>query len=205
MWQSCKILRKFDIVDDTSLTAKTRIIRRLKIQKLKRQIKEMEQGKQDGEDAAQGSAQIKQELEEIKKQKEQLRNDYSNVQQERDRLREELAQIRNGIPDSLLNQTQTIMAFKSRILDLEKESAFLKDSTLKLEADVVQGTRSVTKDSTSLQAFEKEHSKIQDRLNRLEDITKMQLHDINRMLVEANYLHGISSDNTDPDRPKFSE
>lgn len=205
MWQSCKILRKFDIVDDTSLTAKTRIIRRLKIQKLKRQIKEMEQGKQDGEDAAQGSAQIKQELEEIKKQKEQLRNDYSNVQQERDRLREELAQIRNGIPDSLLNQTQTIMAFKSRILDLEKESAFLKDSTLKLEADVVQGTRSVTKDSTSLQAFEKEHSKIQDRLNRLEDITKMQLHDINRMLVEANYLHGISSDNMGPDRPKFSE
>lgn len=92
-----------------------------------------------------------------------------------------------------MNQTQTILAFRSRILDLEKESAFLKESTIKLETVVLEGTRSVAKDSASHQKFEKEHAMIQERLNRLEDITKMQLHDINRMLVEANYLNGISN------------
>jgi septal ring factor EnvC (AmiA/AmiB activator) len=129
--------------------------------------------------------------------------------EERNRLRDELAQIRNGIPDSLLNQTQTIMAFRSRILDLEKESSNLKEITLRLETVVSEGTRSVAKDRASLQNFEKEHAKIQDRINRLEDITKMQLHDINRMLVEANYLNGINNNRDDnesfTDRPGLSE
>lgn len=123
---------------------------------------------------------------------------------ERDRLRNELAQIRNGIPDSLLNQTQTIMAFRSRILDLEKESSNLKQNTIHLETIVLDGNRSVVKDKTALQNFEKEHAKIQDRVNRLEDITKMQLHDINRMLVEANYLNGINNNGSE-ERPGLSE
>lgn len=129
--------------------------------------------------------------------------------EERNRLRDELSQIRNGIPDSLLNQTQTIMAFRSRILDLEKESSNLKEITIRLETVVSEGTRSVAKDRDSLQTFEKDHSKIQDRINRLEDITKMQLHDINRMLVEANYLNGINNNRDDnesfTDRPGLSE
>lgn len=128
---------------------------------------------------------------------------------ERNRLRDELAQIRNGIPDSLLNQTQTIMAFRSRILDLEKESASLKEVTALLESTVNEGTHSVAKDNATLQNFEKEHVKVQDRINRLEDITKMQLHDINRMLVEANYLNGVSNNRDEnesfTDRPGLSE
>ncbi|RCI03423.1 hypothetical protein CU098_002376, partial [Rhizopus stolonifer] len=135
--------------------------------------------------------------------------DYEDVLQERNRLRQELAQIRNGIPDSLLNQTQTIMAFRSRILDLEKESSSLKESTIRLETIVSEGTRSVAKDKTSLENFEKEHAKIQDRVNRLEDITKMQLHDINRMLVEANYLNGINNNRQEnesfEERPGLSD
>lgn len=128
---------------------------------------------------------------------------------ERNRLRDELSQIRNGIPDSLLNQTQTIMAFRSRILDLEKESSNLKECTLCLEKIVTEGTHSVAKDTSSLHNFEKEHAKIQDRINRLEDITKMQLHDINRMLVEANYLNGVNNNREEnesfTDRPGLSE
>ncbi|KAI8639352.1 hypothetical protein BD408DRAFT_350074 [Parasitella parasitica] len=96
------------------------------------------------------------------------------------------------------------MAFRSRILDLEKESSNLKENTIQLETTVLDGTRSVAKDKISLQNFEKEHSKIQDRVNRLEDITKMQLHDINRMLVEANYLNGINNNGNDT-RPGLSD
>ena len=109
----------------------------------------------------------------------------------------------------MLNQTQTIMAFRSRILDLQKESSGLKESTLKLEAVVLEGTRSVAKNNEALQQFEKEHVKIQDRINRLEDITKMQLHDINRMLFEANYLNGVNNSKSDDEsfqeRPGLSE
>ncbi|KAG0182026.1 hypothetical protein DFQ29_006144 [Apophysomyces sp. BC1021] len=137
--------------------------------------------------------QEKEEVQKVKSSMDQLEQKYTSVLNERDQLRQELLQIRNGIPDSLLNQTQTILAFRSRILDLEKESTFLKESTIKLETTVLEGTRSVTKDATSHQQFEKEHVKIQERLNRLEDITKMQLHDINRMLVEANYLNGVNN------------
>lgn len=149
------------------------------------------------------------EAEALKTHKDQLQKDYENVLTERNRLRDELSQIRNGIPDSLLNQTQTIMAFRSRILDLEKESSNLKESTLALEKIVTDGTHSVAKDNTSLNNFEKEHAKIQDRINRLEDITKMQLHDINRMLVEANYLNGVNNNRDEnesfTDRPGLSE
>ncbi|KAJ8660023.1 hypothetical protein O0I10_004250 [Lichtheimia ornata] len=164
---------------------------RLDIQRLKRKIKEMEKGQSTSSGGEQD--------------KDQLEKDLAMVAEERDKLRKELAHIRNGIPDSLLNQTQTIMAFRSRILDLDKECKFLKECTIKLETTVSQGTRSVTKDAATLREYEKEQAKIQDRLNRLEDITKMQLHDINRMLVEANYLHGINSDGSLKDRPALSD
>lgn len=109
----------------------------------------------------------------------------------------------------MLNQTQTIMAFRARILDLQKESNSLKESTYELETIVLEGTRSVAKNSEALEQFEKDHARIQDRINRLEDITKMQLHDINRMLVEANYLNGVNNNRPDnesfQDRPGLSE
>lgn len=176
--------------------------RRLTIGRLQRQIKEMESNiPKDGESGD--------EIQALKVHKDQLQKDYESVLNERNRLREELTQIRNGIPDSLLNQTQTIMAFRSRILDLEKESKSVKEHTLRLEAVVSEGTKNIVKDKASLQNFEKEHAKIQDRVNRLEDITKMQLHDINRMLVEANYLNGINNyredDESFADRPGLSE
>ncbi|RCI02544.1 hypothetical protein CU098_003153 [Rhizopus stolonifer] len=85
------------------------------------------------------------------------------------------------------------MAFRARILDLQKESNNLKESTYKLEITVLDGTRSVVKNVETLEKFKTDHANIQDRLNRLEDITKMQLHDINRMLVEANYLNGVNN------------
>ncbi|KAI9317578.1 HOOK protein-domain-containing protein [Dichotomocladium elegans] len=172
---------------------------RLNIQRLKNQIKEMEKAKGISDGTSQDGK-------ENVSTKEQFGNeDYAAIVKERDQLRQELAQIRNGIPDSLLNETQTVMAFRSRILDLEKESKLLKEWTSKLEATVLQGTRSVAKDSDSLKTYEAEHARIQERLNRLEDITKMQLHDINRMLVEANYLHGVNSDGSLKDRPQLTD
>ncbi|KAI8343318.1 HOOK protein-domain-containing protein [Chlamydoabsidia padenii] len=159
---------------------------RLTIGRLKRQIKEMENNRPPDTNSTNS-------VQELQNAKESLEKKHEAILSERDQLRQELAQIRNGIPDSLLNQTQTIMAFRSRILDLEKESAYLKTQSTQLEKTVTQGTSSVAKDPITFQQYEKEHGCLQERLNRLEDITKMQLHDINRMLVEANYLNGINN------------
>ncbi|KAG1048525.1 hypothetical protein G6F43_009086 [Rhizopus delemar] len=177
----------------------------LTISRLKRQIKEMETV--SSSNVADES--LKQESENLVIHKEHIQKEYDEIVQERNRLREELKQIRNGIPDSMLNQTQTIMAFRARILDLQKESNSLKESTYELETIVLEGTRSVAKNSEALERFEKDHARIQDRINRLEDITKMQLHDINRMLVEANYLNGVNNNRPDnesfQDRPGLSD
>jgi chromosome segregation ATPase len=174
---------------------------------LKRKIKEMETTTTVSSEV--DHEKMRQETEDLTAHKDQIQKEYEQVVQERNRLREELKQIRNGIPDSMLNQTHTIMAFRARILDLQKESNSLKESTYQLETVVLEGTRSVAKNSEALEQFEKDHSNIQDRTNRLEDITKMQLHDINRMLVEANYLNGVNNNRSDDesfqDRPGLSE
>ncbi|KAL0088415.1 hypothetical protein F4703DRAFT_1734397 [Phycomyces blakesleeanus] len=178
--------------------------KRLTIVRLQRQIRESEESKTSAPDSAQEAETLKA----VEQAKKQLEKTYNNVLSERDQLRKELAQIRNGIPDSLINQTQTIMAFRSRILDLEKEGAYLRETTAKLETAVFEGTRSVAKDGVSLGRFESEQTGIQERLNRLEDITKMQLHDINRMLVEANYLNGVNNhpeDEASQGRPGMSD
>ncbi|SAM07830.1 hypothetical protein [Absidia glauca] len=175
---------------------------RLTIGRLKRQIKEMETTRGPDTNVDTNSTSATKELQEAK---ELLEKKHEAILSERDQLRQELAQIRNGIPDSLLNQTQTIMAFRSRILDLEKESAYLKTQSINLEKTVTQGTSSVAKDPITFQQYEKEHGCLQERLNRLEDITKMQLHDINRMLVEANYLNGINNQpSNNQDQPGMS-
>ncbi|KAI8991736.1 hypothetical protein BDF20DRAFT_904224 [Mycotypha africana] len=176
------------------------------IQLLEEHIKELELG--DGQTLDKIVADHRPKMETLRAYKEQLQKDYEAVVRERNALREDLSHIRNGIPDSLLNQTQTIMSFRARILDLEKESSLLKQNMFTLETSVSEGTRNVAKDKATLDRFEKEHAKLQDKTNRLEDMVKMQLHDINRMLVEANYLNGINDNRSHnesfEDRPGLS-
>jgi chromosome segregation ATPase len=122
-------------------------------------------------------------------------------------LEKDILQIREGIPDTLPKQMQAIKTFRARIIDLEKEGKYLSESTSAFEKRVTEATRAISKDGATLDAFEKEYAVQQERINRLEDITKIQLHDINRLLIEANYLNGInnkSGSNLD-DAPGMSE
>ncbi|KAM3583801.1 hypothetical protein VKS41_003772 [Umbelopsis sp. WA50703] len=108
-------------------------------------------------------------------------------------LEKDILQIREGIPDTLPKQMQAIKTFRARIIDLEKEGKYLSESTSAFEKRVTEATRAISKDGATLDAFEKEYAVQQERINRLEDITKIQLHDINRLLIEANYLNGINN------------
>jgi cell shape-determining protein MreC len=117
-----------------------------------------------------------------------------------------VVEIRNGVPGSLLNQPQTIMVFRSRFLDLEKVSANLKTQSAQLEATVTQGTNSVAKDPVTFQQYGDEQRLLQEELDRLEDVAKTQLHDINRMLVEATYLNGVNNQpSSNLDRPGLTK
>lgn len=122
-------------------------------------------------------------------------------------LEKDILKIREGIPDTLPKQMQAIKTFRARIIDLEKEGKYLSESTSAFEKRVTEATRAISKDGATLDAFEKEYAVQQERINRLEDITKIQLHDINRLLIEANYLNGINnkSGNNPDDTPGMSE
>ncbi|KAI8333448.1 hypothetical protein BC941DRAFT_357911 [Chlamydoabsidia padenii] len=120
-------------------------------------------------------------------------NEHKNTLAERDQLRQELVKIRNGIPGSLSDQGQSVVVFRSHLLDLKKEATYLKIQTARLETKVTQGTSSVAKDPVTFQQYKVELGRIQDQLDRLVNITKIQYHDTNRMLVEANYLDGINN------------
>lgn len=122
-------------------------------------------------------------------------------------LEKDILKIREGIPDTLPKQMQAIKTFRARIIDLEKEGKYLSESTSAFEKRVTEATRAISKDGATLDAFEKEYAVQQERINRLEDITKIQLHDINRLLIEANYLNGINnkSGNNPDDTPGMSD
>ncbi|KAI9288140.1 hypothetical protein BC943DRAFT_274029 [Umbelopsis sp. AD052] len=127
----------------------------------------------------------------------QWQQKHSDLESRFEALQQQLLQIREGIPDTVPKQMQAIMSFRTRIMDLEKEGKHLSETTTAFERRVSDATRAPNKDSTTLEAFEKEYAVQQERINRLEDITKMQLHDINRLLIEANYLNGTNNKSGD--------
>ncbi|KAH8550018.1 hypothetical protein BGW37DRAFT_428084 [Umbelopsis sp. PMI_123] len=123
----------------------------------------------------------------------QWQQKHSDLEVRFQALQQQLLQITEGIPDTVPKQMQAIMSFRTRIMDLEKEGKHLSETTTAFEKRVADATRAPNKDTATLESFEKEYAVQQERINRLEDITKMQLHDINRLLIEANYLNGINN------------
>jgi len=161
------------------------------IKRLERQIVELK------EESAEGSREkineLQSQVDKSVKNEREWQQKHSDLEARFEALQKELLQIREGIPDTVPKQMQAIMSFRARIMDLEKEGKYLSESTTAFEKRISEATRTAHKDSATLESFEKEYSVQQERINRLEDITKMQLHDINRLLIEANYLNGINN------------
>ncbi|CAO3669577.1 unnamed protein product [Umbelopsis ramanniana] len=167
----------------------------LTIKKLEDQVVELKEQSAEGSREKINDLQSKFEI--SSENERQWQQKHSDLEVRFEALQQQLSQIREGIPDSVPKQMQAIMSFRTRIMDLEKEGKHLSETTTAFERRVSDATRAPNKDSTTLEAFEKEYAVQQERINRLEDITKMQLHDINRLLIEANYLNGINNKSGD--------
>jgi chromosome segregation ATPase len=167
----------------------------LTIKKLEEQVVELKEQSTEGSREKINDLQSK--FEKSSENERQWQQKHSDLEVRFEALQQQLSQIREGIPDTVPKQMQAIMSFRTRIMDLEKEGKHLSETTTAFERRVSDATRAPNKDSTTLEAFEKEYAVQQERINRLEDITKMQLHDINRLLIEANYLNGINNKSGD--------
>ncbi|KAG2178072.1 hypothetical protein INT43_003325, partial [Umbelopsis isabellina] len=178
---------------------------RLTIKRLEEQVLELQAKSADGQNEEVNALQAKIEVSSASERKWQQK--HAELEGRYQLLEKDILKIREGIPDTLPKQMQAIKTFRARIIDLEKEGKHLSESTSAFEKRVTEATRAVSKDGATLDAFEKEYAVQQERINRLEDITKIQLHDINRLLIEANYLNGINnkSGNNPDDAPGMSD
>jgi hypothetical protein len=181
------------------------IFRQLTIKRLEDQVVELKQESNEGSREKINELQTK--YEKSSENERQWQQKHSDLEVRFQALQQQLLQITEGIPDTVPKQMQAIMSFRTRIMDLEKEGKHLSETTTAFEKRVADATRAPNKDTTTLESFEKEYAVQQERINRLEDITKMQLHDINRLLIEANYLNGINnkSGGEADDSPGMSE
>ncbi|CAO3677548.1 unnamed protein product [Umbelopsis ramanniana] len=166
---------------------------RLKIRRLERQIKTMQ------EDSASGGGQkavvLKHLLEDANRMKAQFEKDYLEASQERDILNSDMARIREGIPDALLDQSQATMSLRLHIIDIEKESKSLRERVSKLETRIAQGGFSdLDGDQGDLKG---RYHELESRANELEEQTKKQLHDINKLLLEKDMLQSQSIEHKD--------
>ncbi|KAI9286976.1 hypothetical protein BC943DRAFT_275454 [Umbelopsis sp. AD052] len=166
---------------------------RLKIRRLERQIKTMQEDSTSG--GGQKAVVLKHLLEDANRMKTQFEKDYLEASQERDILNSDMARIREGIPDALLDQSQGTMSLRLHIIDIEKESKSLRDRNSKLESRIAQGGFSdLDGDQGELKS---RYQELESRANDLEEQTKKQLHDINKLLLEKDMLQSQSIEHKD--------
>ncbi|KAG2182391.1 hypothetical protein INT43_007321 [Umbelopsis isabellina] len=166
---------------------------RLTIRRLERKIKTME------EDSTSGGGQkvvvLQHLLEDANRMKSQFEKDYLEASQERDILNSDMARIREGIPDALLDQSQNTMSLRLHIIDMEKESKSLRDRNAKLEARLAQGSFPETGGEPG--DLRVRYQGLETRANELEEQTKKQLQDINKLLLEKDMLQSQSIEHKD--------
>ncbi|KAJ2964295.1 hypothetical protein NQZ79_g853 [Umbelopsis isabellina] len=166
---------------------------RLTIRRLERKIKTME------EDSTSGGGQkvvvLQHLLEDANRMKSQFEKDYLEASQERDILNSDMARIREGIPDALLDQSQNTMSLRLHIIDMEKESKSLRDRNAKLEARIAQGSFSDAGGEPG--DLRVKYQGLETRANELEEQTKKQLQDINKLLLEKDMLQSQSIEHKD--------
>lgn len=166
---------------------------RLKIRRLERQIKTMQEDSTSG--GGQKAVVLKHLLEDANRMKAQFEKDYLEASQERDILNSDMARIREGIPDALLDQSQATMSLRLHIIDIEKESKSLRERVSKLETRIAQGGFSdLDGDQGELKG---RYHELESRANELEEQTKKQLHDINKLLLEKDMLQSQSIEHKD--------
>ncbi|KAF1804766.1 hypothetical protein FB192DRAFT_1420299 [Mucor lusitanicus] len=134
-------------------------------------------------------------LDDANRMKTQFEKNYLEVSQERDILQSDMARIREGIPDALVDQSEKTLSLRLRIIELEKETKSLNETVAKLEQKISEGR--FQGDDEGMDEILKKYNELEAKSNALEEQTKKQLQDINKLLLEKDILHGQSLEQKD--------
>ncbi|KAI8976066.1 hypothetical protein BDB01DRAFT_844557 [Pilobolus umbonatus] len=185
-------LDDFNLNDSLEDTLKESNVTELKLSKrrLERQIKTLQEENALGRN--QKAVVLQHLLDDANRLKNQFEKNYLEVSQERDILQSDMARIRENIPDSLITQSEHTMSLRLHIIELEKELKSMREIVGKLEARIAEGRFDDENPNNR-----SKYSEMEEKLTQLEDQTKKQLQQINKLLLEKDILQGRSIEQKD--------
>ncbi|CAO3592643.1 unnamed protein product [Absidia cylindrospora] len=137
-------------------------------------------------------------LDDANRLKNQFEKNYIEVSHERDILQSDMARVREGIPDSILKDSQHTMSLRLHIIDLEKESKQLREDMNRLEQKMADSTHLADHGDTSDNLdYQTQYKRLQEKAIELEEETKKQLQDFNKLLLERDMLQNQYGDQKD--------
>jgi protein HOOK3 len=164
--------------------------RKLSKRRLERQVKKLQEEKSAG--GGQKVVVLQHLLDDANRLKAKFEKNYLEVSQERDILQSDMARIREGIPDALVDQSTHTLSLRLRVNDLEKEIKSLNQTITQLEKRITDGRFSEEDDD-----IRNKYSEMESKSKDLEEQTKRQLQDINKLLLEKDALQGQSIEQKD--------
>lgn len=133
-------------------------------------------------------------LDDANRLKTQFEKSYIEVSQERDILQSDMARIREGIPDALVDQSAHTLSLRLHTIELEKEIKSLRETVAKLEKKIEEGRFN---DAEGAEDIRTKYYEMEQKSKHLEEQTKKQLEDINKLLLEKDALQGRSLEQND--------
>lgn len=167
---------------------------KLSKRRLERQVKTLQDEKAAG-GGGQKVVVLQHLLDDANRLKTKFEKSYLDVSQERDILQSDMARIREGIPDAIVDQSENTLSLRLRIIELEKEAKSLNETIAKLEQKISEGR--FQGDDEGMDDVRSKYNELEAKSNSLEEQTKKQLQDINKLLLEKDILHGQSLEQKD--------
>ncbi|CAO3594956.1 unnamed protein product [Absidia cylindrospora] len=197
--------------DDTHLgdslegSMKESNVAKLKLSKrrLERQLRSLQQ-ESGGADKGQNAIVLQHLLDDANRLKAQFEKNYLEVSQERDILQSDMTRVREGIPSSILDDSKQTLSLRMHIIDLEKESEQLREDRDTLQQKVNESRKMLGNnnaggdggiDSLNVpEAFKAQYKDMVEKSRKLEEQSKKQLQDINKLILEKEVLQGRTND-----------
>ncbi|CAO3698520.1 hypothetical protein G6F70_003099 [Rhizopus microsporus] len=184
----------FNLNDSLEDTLKETNVTELKLanRRLERQVKKLQEEQAAGR--SQKAVVLQHLLDDANRLKTQFEKSYIEVSQERDILQSDMARIREGIPDALVDQSAHTLSLRLHTIELEKEIKSLRETVAKLEKKIEEGRFN---DAEGAEDIRTKYYEMEQKSKHLEEQTKKQLEDINKLLLEKDALQGRSLEQND--------
>ncbi|KAI8372964.1 HOOK protein-domain-containing protein, partial [Radiomyces spectabilis] len=131
-------------------------------------------------------------LQETNLQKTEFEKHYLDAAQERDILQSLMMRVRAGIPEALLDRSEATKPDRDRIDALQLELKTLRETVHEMQTNP-PSTLLQKNDTDALKYLEE----LKQKINGLEEQSKHQLQDINKLLLEKDWLYSQNMERKD--------